>query len=139
MPFKNMIRGLLNELNEEYNPPLSSVVNISSYTEKIINNAKIISYHEMGELIAFIAFYCNDLNYKVGYMSMLAVAKEKRGKGLAMNLINSSIDILKKEGFKKYRLEVYKSNVKAITLYEKFGFVIISEINFSCVMELEFN
>jgi ribosomal-protein-alanine N-acetyltransferase len=139
MPFNNRIIGLLSELSEEFNPPLSSVVDISSYTLKIVNNAKIISFHERGELIAFIAFYCNDMNDKIGYMSMLAVAKEMRGKGLAINLITSSIDVLKNEGFKIYRLEVYKSNIKAITLYERFGFAIISELIFSYVMELEFN
>lgn len=139
MPFSNRIIGLLSELSEEFNPPLSSVVDISSYTLKIVNNAKIISFHERGELIAFIAFYCNDMNDKIGYMSMLAVAKEMRGKGLAINLITSSIDVLKNEGFKIYRLEVYKSNIKAITLYERFGFAIISELIFSYVMELEFN
>lgn len=134
-----MIVELLNELDTDFDPILSSVVDIKTYAEKIINNAKIITYFEKGRLVAFIAFYSNDLETKIGFMSMLAVNKNNQGKGFARSLINSSVDLLKKEDFNKYRLEVFKTNIKAIDLYQKIGFEVISEMDFSLIMELDVN
>ncbi len=134
-----MIIELLHELENDFDPKLSAVIDIPNYAEKIKNNAKIISYFDNGNLIAFIAFYCNDLETRIGFMSMLAVDKKNQGKGLAKNLIYSSIEFLKNENFHKYRLEVFKKNIKAINLYIKLGFKVISELDFSVIMELELN
>nr|WP_315142674.1 GNAT family N-acetyltransferase [uncultured Flavobacterium sp.] len=132
-----MIVELLHELDKDFDPTLSSIINISNYAEKIKNNAKIMSYFDKGNLVAFIAFYCNDLETRIGFMSMLAVSKNNQGKGLARSLIKSSIDLLKNENFNRYRLEVFKTNNKAINLYKKMGFEVISELDFSLILELE--
>lgn len=132
-----MIVALLHELDKDFDPTLSSIINISNYAEKIKNNAKIMSYFDNGNLVAFIAFYCNDLETRIGFMSMLAVSKNNQGKGLARSLIKSSIDLLKNENFNRYRLEVFKTNNKAINLYKKMGFEVISELDFSLILELE--
>jgi ribosomal protein S18 acetylase RimI-like enzyme len=133
------ISDLLYKLDNEFDPPLTSHLDIITYIKKIVANAKIVAIIEEGDLIAFIAFYCNDNINKIGYMSMLAVAKEKRGNGLAKNMINSAIENLKRKRFQKFRLEVYKTNINAIKLYQLNNFTIVEESDFSYIMELKIN
>jgi ribosomal-protein-alanine N-acetyltransferase len=139
MDLEIALSNLLLKLDSEFDPPLSSSIDISAYTQKIVEKATIIDFLENGELIGFIAFYCNDNINKIGYLSMLAVAKEKRGNGLAISMINSAIENLKRKGFQKFRLEVYKTNLKAVRLYEQYGFTIIQQTNHSYIMNLNLN
>lgn len=56
----------------------------------------------------------------------LAILDKYRGLGLASKLLEFSLEELKD---KSMSLEVRKSNLKAITLYEKFGFEKKKELN----------
>ena len=53
----------------------------------------------------------------------LCVLPEYRGKGAGRKLLSSMIDLLKGKGCNTVYLEVEDTNVPAISLYEKFGFV----------------
>ncbi|HEY4898423.1 MAG TPA: GNAT family N-acetyltransferase [Candidatus Nanopelagicaceae bacterium] len=127
MELKSEIEYLLTSVDADFDPPLSTRISIPEYAEKIHKNATIFSTHQGGELIAFIALYCNTPNKLTAYMTMLAVSRNHRNNGLASNLLETSIRFLKKLGFRILRLEVYKSNSNAINLYENFGFKKVDE------------
>lgn len=55
------------------------------------------------------------------------VAKEKRRKGVATLLMNKLIDAVKEKGLEGIFLEVRENNLSAINLYNKAGFIKISE------------
>ena len=57
-----------------------------------------------------------------GHITNVAVGKAHRRKGIAKALILHFIDIAKREGLEFMTLEVRKSNIAAISLYESFGF-----------------
>ncbi len=54
----------------------------------------------------------------------IAVAPEYRRQGIAQKLTDALIDHLKTKGIKSLLLEVRVSNLSAIALYEKLGFVV---------------
>jgi [ribosomal protein S18]-alanine N-acetyltransferase len=58
-----------------------------------------------------------------GHITNVAVHPDFRRKHLGSILVGMLIDETKKEGLKRFTLEVRASNRAAISLYEKFGFV----------------
>lgn len=58
-----------------------------------------------------------------GYIFNVAVRESYRNKGVATALINELVTYGKKNNFSFITLEVRKSNLPAISLYTKFGFL----------------
>lgn len=58
-----------------------------------------------------------------GYIFNVAVREKYRNKGVATALINELVTCGKKNSFSFITLEVRESNLPAISLYSKFGFV----------------
>jgi len=117
---------LLETLNNDLNGTLLSV-DIPKYVDKITELATMITIYEKGKLKAFIAFYDNDEENELAYLTMIAVCKSCWHLGYGKNLLESSIYQIKNNGFKRYRLQVKEDNLIAIKLYEDYGFVKIAE------------
>ena len=58
-----------------------------------------------------------------GYIFNVAVRENHRNKGVATALINKLVTYGKKNNFSFITLEVRESNLPAISLYSKFGFI----------------
>ncbi|MGB4205607.1 MAG: GNAT family N-acetyltransferase [Bacteroidales bacterium] len=112
-------------------------VKLEDYVEKIIENAQIISLSEKGRVIAFIAYYNNDLNKKDAYLTMILVDKEYQSRGIGRNLLEFALKDLKKMKFESFKLEVLKSNQKAISFYKLYGFSIIEDRGDLLLMEMK--
>lgn len=136
MSFQLEIENLIESIDKDFLPQLSSIISIPEYVEKIVKRSAIFSIHRDGVLVAFASVYCNDFVNFTAYMSMLAVSKEYRNNGLALNILKNCIDFLKNNNFHVLRLEVYKTNFKAINFYKKIGFFQIRETDASVFMEL---
>ncbi|MFC5498405.1 GNAT family N-acetyltransferase [Caenimonas terrae] len=130
------ISSLLEEVDADFYPRLSSQVSIPIYAEKIVKNSTIFSIRESGRLTAFVALYCNDRVTWTAYMSMLCVAKGRRKDGLATGLVRNGIDYLANLGFLRLRLEVYKNNSAAVNFYRRLDFISVGENEKSHFMEL---
>ncbi len=61
------------------------------------------------------------------YINNIAVLKDYRNKGIGKALIKSLADYCKENGCEFCTLEVRKSNINAISLYEKCGFKLVGE------------
>jgi len=112
--------------------------NIESYVDRIWKNATIIAINKNRQLQGFIAYYDNDIKKEFAYLTMIAIRKENENSGYGKMLMELSIKEIEKLGFKKYGLEVYHENAKAIRLYEKYGFVEIKRNSESLFMEKRF-
>jgi ribosomal protein S18 acetylase RimI-like enzyme len=110
-------------------------VNIPDYVDKIQEFATIISISKNSEIKAFIAFYENDKHNEIAYLTMLAVCKDCWHLGYGKQLLEFSINDIKKKGFKLYRLEVKADNLNAIKLYKTYGFIATGVENGSVNME----
>ncbi|CAM9019366.1 unnamed protein product [Wickerhamomyces anomalus] len=58
-----------------------------------------------------------------GYIGMLAVQKDHRGKGIAKELVKKTITEMIDQGADEVMLETEVVNIPAITLYENMGFI----------------
>ncbi|RJE19459.1 acetyltransferase [Aspergillus sclerotialis] len=58
-----------------------------------------------------------------GYIAMLAVKEEYRGKGIATRLVRMAIDMMIERGADEIALETEITNTAAMKLYERLGFL----------------
>ncbi|KAI4152435.1 MAG: hypothetical protein L6R39_001811 [Caloplaca ligustica] len=58
-----------------------------------------------------------------GYIAMLAVKKEHRGKGIATRLVRMAIDVMIERDADEIALETEVTNTAAMKLYERLGFL----------------
>ena len=115
----------LKEVDNDFTPPLSKTINITEYTNKLIDNALIITNYCEGKLNGICAVYANDYSEFKAYLTMLAVHSDHRGKGVARELIRRAEVELVGMGFNSLVLEVYVNNDKALFLYKSCGFHVI--------------
>jgi ribosomal protein S18 acetylase RimI-like enzyme len=99
-------------------------MDVDDYVNKIVKFAIIINYYTDSKLTGFIAYYANDGLKKNAYLTLILIDNSFRGLGLGKLLLESSISDLSRRGFLTYKLEVLKSNSKAIKMYEKCGFTV---------------
>lgn len=135
---KEDILKLLNA-NNRIEDGVYIIQDLENYVDKIIQFSKIIAIHENGMFQGFISYYKNDPNKKIGFLSMLYIDKGFQSYGAGSILLKTAIEDLKKNLFSIYKLEVLRTNEKAIKLYTKFGFKIIDEKNEFLLMELQLN
>lgn len=62
-----------------------------------------------------------------GHITNVAVAPEQRRKSIGDMLVGALIEVTEEEGITSHTLEVRKSNIGAIRLYEKHGFTVEGE------------
>lgn len=71
------------------------------------------------KIIGFIDFW---VTFDSATIDQICVKEEERNKGFASLLLENAINDVRNEGVEFFTLEVRKSNINAIKLYEKFGF-----------------
>jgi ribosomal protein S18 acetylase RimI-like enzyme len=130
---KQDLINILNGLNAESGNKLIKQ-NIEDYVAKIIEKANVISYFDKGNLVGFIAFYLNE-EKRTAFLTMLAVNSNNHNQGIGNFLLNASLEIVNKNHCHKYELEVLKGNSKAMLMYKKNGFEIISENDSHYIMQ----
>lgn len=125
----NEILDLLNQNNDQ--------LKISSpelYANKIINNSRILKVHNNGKLIGFISYYINNLETKIGFISMVLVDDKYRGFGIGLSLVKYALNDIENAGFIACNLEVNKRNSIAFKLYSNLGFKVSTEKQNSLIM-----
>lgn len=98
----------------------------SAWTKKMIeddfyNRSKyIVTRDDMGEPVGYLSMM--DLEIE-GEVLRIAVKKQYRRKGVATKMMRFLIEYLREKYYQKLFLEVKSSNIEAIKLYERLGFV----------------
>ena len=123
------------QCDNDYNPTLSSMVDIDKFVDKIYQFAQIISIEIDDKLAGMIAIYCNDTVTQRAFITSVCIFPEYRGMGLGSELIANSKQFAQSNGMKSILLEVGKNNLSARKLYEKTGFYMCSEKEASLLME----
>ena len=113
----------LRACNSDFVPPLSGRVEINDYAKKIASKATRFEAWQGGTLIGLVAAYCNDEERRIAYITSVSVQNEWSGRGIAAQLMEHCIKYLKEVKFDRIELEVSRENARAISLYEKKGFI----------------
>ena len=114
---------LLNKFSMEFDPPLSSRVDIKAYAEKLSRYANFLIAEEQNRVIGYLAFYKNQ-NAMELYITSLCVSNTYRGKGIGKKLLDHLCNIGLSEGYPSISLEVRKNNKNAFGFYKKMQFEI---------------
>lgn len=94
---------------------------IINQAEKYSKNAIVYCSYDK-QVNGFISFYANDVDIKIGFLSMIIISKDFQGNGIGKHLMDKMLKDLRKLQFDYVDLEVNKSNEIAIKFYEKYGF-----------------
>jgi ribosomal protein S18 acetylase RimI-like enzyme len=133
---ENEIKRLLIKNDKFFYPRLSSRVNIGQYSKKLYANAYFILCNTNDKsVVGLIAFYANDFETSVAYLSIIFVNQEYQGHGIAKNMIKMMFDKLKELNFIEILLEVHQENASAINMYENIGFTPIKSNGEFIIME----
>lgn len=106
-------------------PPLSSEVDLKSYSLKLSLHAKFILYKNDNDSVGYTAFYLNDAVSQI-YIPLICVFTEHQHEGIGSRMI----ELLEDEYKGRYEtivLEVVKENTKAYNFYIKQGFKILED------------
>lgn len=109
---------------------------LEQYISKIKNNSEIISHNIAGECAGFVAFYCNNLESREAYITLVLTNPRLRGMNIAKNLVTMALVSVQKRGFKTCALEVRNNNQNAIRLYESLGFSDFEQTGNSKIMKV---
>lgn len=109
-----------------YKTELALSDSIAEYVDKICERANIISFYDKN-IIAFIAFYCNDIRKEKAFITMILVDSTCQKKGLGQMLLDAAILQLKYNNFKSLSLEVLQQNKNAIKFYKRNKFKEVSK------------
>lgn len=116
----------LYEIDSDFLPRLSDKVSIPDYARKLIKNANFFVASLDSAIIGVVAFYCNEINKKTAFISIIGVPLKYRAIGIGSRLIKVMIDQLKQMGFEKVDLETSGDSL-ALLFYQKYNFEIIDK------------
>jgi GNAT superfamily N-acetyltransferase len=120
---KEQIIAFVEETQKD-KPFLPAGVDIPQYIGKLFTNAIIFPFIERGCIKGVIAFYCNDLENKRAFFSLLAVAADQRRRGVGYFLMETAFRFSKLNGCNIVEADVYKDNIESFKMCEKLGFTI---------------
>lgn len=110
-------------LDNSFEPPLSSYVDIDAYAQKLVKSAYICILQYNLKFAGLISLYINDKVTQIAYLTSLAVLDEYKGNGFARKLMEKGIDVALKSGMNLFKLEVKHGYERALKFYEKMGFI----------------
>lgn len=90
--------------------------------DKIFKHGMLIACVCQHEVLGFCAFYANDLNSRVSFITLIAVNDKYQNVGFGKKILKRVCDISKQVGMTKIRLEVNNQNINAIRFYQNNGF-----------------
>ena len=131
--FPNLFFETLNESNK------NAFLNVHNNAFMNTFNAAILTLEEVDELIdknkdmpdlaglciyngTAVGVYIFEINDNTGWIEAIGIVPDYQGKGLGEMLLRKSVYELYKKGLPEIKLLVVSKNVKAVSLYRKYGF-----------------
>lgn len=123
---KDKLFDFLLKIDNEFNPSLSEIIDISEYSEKLYSNANLFEAWDGDELVALVAMYANNKETKKAFITLVYCVETHRRQGITNNLLNLAFAYLKKISFNSVFLKCVLDNTPALNMYKKLGFDIES-------------
>lgn len=118
--FNEKLLDFLQNIDTDFNPPLSSKVYLPDYVKKITDKADLVLDYDGNEISGLVVVYCNEMVNKKAYIPLVGVSSKYRNRGIARKLMIQAIRLVKEKGFKI--VGIHSNNPVAIKLYESLGF-----------------
>jgi ribosomal protein S18 acetylase RimI-like enzyme len=130
------IRSLILEEHARQDSHFIEGVDIDLYLAKLGEKAEIVSDSLSDRCRGFVAFYCNDMNTKQAYITLVLVDPRDRGLGIGRALVAFVLGVARVRGFTSCRLEASKRNQIACSMYLSQGFRVVEERPTKYLMEI---
>ncbi len=111
-------------------------VDIDRYLAKLDAHAEIVSDSISERCRGFVAFYCNDIETKQAFITLVLVDPRDRGLGLGRALVACVLSVARHRGFTSCRLEVGKGNQVAYHMYLSQGFQVVEDRDRTYLLEI---
>jgi len=131
------IAAHLRACNSIFLPPLCSQVDVSSYSQKIVDKAQRFEVYVNTTLVGLVAIYCNLPDRRTAFITSVSVLPSFQRRGIASRLMHDCITHVKLLGFAKIELEVEYNNERAIALYAQHGFTMSNKAGEKILMVLD--
>lgn len=118
---KSDILSLLYEFDSVFPHNREKVSDYDNWASKISDNGFAV-VTDNDEHAGMAVFYANDTEGRKGYISLIGLKPDFRGRGLGKSLLSDVIDEMKKNGMSSVLLEVDDDNQSAKDFYTRFGF-----------------
>lgn len=106
--------------DKDYDIPMSMLVNLEDYAQKIVSRAVTVAALENDEIIAMANFYCNDTESKIAYVTNISISRFAQGKGYHFkDLLYAVLKIAQKAGMKKLAAET--TDRRVLILHKRTG------------------
>jgi ribosomal protein S18 acetylase RimI-like enzyme len=119
-------RAVIEACDEAFSNPVSRRPQYETLLGKIHAYGDFVAAYDR-EPMGYVAMYANDLQSRTAYVSLLAVRPGCQGMGIGEGLMRAGLNLAKSRGMKAAKLEVKKDNHRAIRLYQRLGFVLLSD------------
>jgi ribosomal protein S18 acetylase RimI-like enzyme len=108
--------------NDAFQSPLSSRVNLTGYSRKLVDHAVRFEAWVGNNLVGLVAVYCNSKDKDIAFVSNVSVLAGYAGRGIARQLMQFAIAHVVELGFSSLHLKVDRGAVIAMHLYSALGF-----------------
>lgn len=135
----NQMKEILATYGNSFIRPLDTRVgNFDTYACKLQQYALTYKILEGNREVGFFSFYANDPGKRNAYLSLIAMKKDCRGRGIGSKALKFICSECEQRGFQILKLEVDKENEAAIRFYKANGFQVTGEASLeSFYMEKE--
>ena len=121
---KEEMEIFLREVDQDFPVPLSQKSDLRVLAEKFVERADIFAERIDGKIAGGVIGYITNGVSEISFITVVAVRKEYRGKGVSKRALLSYIAEAKKQGrFKAIDVYTQRENAAAIGLYKGCGFV----------------
>ena len=118
---KTNVLNILYEFDDVFPHNREKISNYEEWASKISDNGFAV-VTDNNDRAGMAVFYANDLEGRKGYISLIGLKPDFRGKGLGKAFLNDIIEEMKKNGMNSVLLEVDDDNQSAKDFYTRFGF-----------------
>lgn len=116
------IECFLRQVDKDFPVAISEKIDLHAYAEKLVDKATLCLEYDGDAIGGIVAGYTDNLIDNRAYISVVAVSRNLRGKGVCKKLIHQFIFLCKQKQISSIHLYTSSQNIMAIKMYEKIGF-----------------
>lgn len=120
----NEIIAILNDFTSSLKSLKDGLIDKREYARKIVENGNLLLLKDKDKVVAFCSFYCNDLQSRTAFLSLIAVKSNVGKRGYGSKILEECERYCKINGMEYLQLEVYLENKNAFAFYKKNKFEI---------------
>lgn len=123
------LKSFLREQAQDAFPLLRDEDKLNVLAEKWQSHAEFCTCRLDNRLVGMVAFYANQPDVRVAYISHVYVSKDLRGRSLFSKMLRCIKNEIRPKGFTVIRLEVNANNYSAQEAYVRNGFRVVGNEN----------